>query len=288
MNYFLTKYVIYNLIIITTIVLFCYFYFRPANRKPYVMPIFNTRTELDNSVWSGYIEDVYKDKPTEGASNFPMDTSDFFVLYKDKLNDNNITINPNLVSNACFQQNKQNTLFDTLSSWSIINEDKYFLNKLPPFNCFEDFTYIEVTHAKGDPFNSGTWFYHSVGSGIWFNVGKTICFRKHADAVRHFLNENCVDNNDECVSQFPALFAAANAAGYKSVQFTEHGDQICGLRAMEIVHTVGQGFYSCGFDPSGDNFGASVAANFKTGWNYGISCVCDTSLGYLNCNLSTP
>lgn len=278
---------VYTFIIVAICVIFSYFYYRPSDREQYVMPIFNSRTELDNNTkWSSYIETVYLNKPTEGSSNFPLDTNDFFMLYKNNLNTAGITIKPNLISDACIDQNKQNTLSEKMSNWTDTDSGKYWLNKLPPFTCLEDGTYAEIIHAKGDDFNAGTWMYRSIGSGIWFDVGKTICFRSHAEAIYQFLNITCTDAQT-CNKHFPDLMSTILADGYKSIQFTENADQQCGLRALEIVHTAGNGFYTCGFDPNGSEFGTSVFNTFKTGWNHTIGCSCNPNENILNCSLSS-
>jgi len=221
--------------------------------------------------------------------------SDFSFLYKDILEESKITINPKMVSDVCYLQNKQNTLRESLVNWPDLDNNKYWLNKLPPFTCFEDGSYIEVIHSRGDPPNSGTWMYQATGSGIWYNVGNTTCFKKHNDAVRHFLGRDCdtsedsvYDNKpDECLADFPELFSTAKAQGFDTVQFTEHGDQLCGLGATEIVDTSGNGVYSCGYNPDDADFDEKVAATFKTGFNHGISCVCNPDKKILNCDLSS-
>ena len=56
-----------------------------------------------------------------------------------------------------------------------------------------------------DPFgdeHNGAWYLYAKGSGVWYNIGKTISFPEHADAYAHF---NAFDNE--------AMSRAAAAAG---------------------------------------------------------------------------
>ena len=78
-------------------------------------------------------------------------------------------------------------------------------------------TWVEVMHER-DPFgdeHDGLWFLYAKGSGVWYNIGKTIVFDEHADAYRYFR----VGGNE-------AMCRAAAAAGYDTVQFTEHRDTV--------------------------------------------------------------
>jgi hypothetical protein len=122
--------------------------------------------------------------------------------------------------------------------------------------------------------------YDVKGSGIWYDVGTTICFRDHKEAVAQYL-PGVTCSNGACDEQLVALAAAVAADGKKSMQFTHHGDQWCGVRAIEIVNVLGEGQYNCGFNPT--TGGASIAATYKTGWSQGINCVCDSSKQMLNC-----
>jgi hypothetical protein len=134
---------------IAAVLVFWYFYFKPGT--PYVMPIFNTQTELDASPWGDYIEEVYKNKPTGVSSDYPVDLTEFGVLYKTHLNNNGIYIPQNTITNACSNLTVNNVPSTILSTWTQHDDPKYWLNKLKPFNCLPDDTYTEVVHAGGDP-----------------------------------------------------------------------------------------------------------------------------------------
>jgi hypothetical protein len=274
------------IIIITVIMFFIgYSLFNYKTTTPYEFPIYQTQEEFDASSWKTYIEGVYKNSPSD-TSDFPLDLSNFSLLYTENLGDAGICIRNNeIYDNICTLQN--NTI-NSQMNWASTSVGQYWLRKLPPFKCFSNNTYVEVFHSAGDPIGDGTWFYATEGSGVWFDVGKTICFKKHNDAIKHFLGRNCGDlSSDFCDPYFGDMIIAAGVCGYKSIQFTEHGDQVCGLRAMEIVHVQGTGFYNCGFDPNSDNFGTSVYNTFKTGWDKTIGCSCDSTKANLNCYLSS-
>lgn len=283
MNYYL--FLVIVIIIITIIIFFIgYYLFNYEITIPYEFPIFQSRAELNSSVWKNYIQNVYKDLPTDGNNNFPLDLSNFSVLYTAELSSTGIDLGSNIYNNFCTAQS--NTLTNNLN-WAATASGQIWLRKLPPFTCLKNNTYVEIFHSAGDPIGDGSWMYATPGSGIWFDVGNTICFKKHTEAISFFLNRECENPEaDFCDAEFGDMITAANNSGYKSIQFTEHGDQVCGLRAMEIVHVQGTGFYSCGFNPDSSNFGTCVFNTYKTGWNNSIGCSCDSTRININCNLS--
>ena len=69
-------------------------------------------------------------------------------------------------------------------------------------------------HRFGDE-HYGAWFLHAKGSGVWYNIGKSITFADHGDAYNHF---NAHDNEAMC--------RAAAAAGFDTIQFTAHPDHV--------------------------------------------------------------
>jgi hypothetical protein len=87
---------------------------------------------------------------------------------------------------------------------------------LYPEAGFPSFGLVEVAHGYFDPPNTGFWFYHAPGSGVWINLTKTIAFRSHDEAMRKWSH----------VSLFSHLHAEARIAnvarylGFDTVQFT--------------------------------------------------------------------
>jgi len=47
-------------------------------------------------------------------------------------------------------------------------------------------TWVEVSHMAQGRESAGAWFMFSMGSGIWFNVGRTAVFYDHAAAHERF------------------------------------------------------------------------------------------------------
>jgi len=98
------------------------------------------------------------------------------------------------------------------------------------------YTWVEVSHTVFPGDKGVMWFYMSVGSGVWFNVGNTAVYEDHSDAVADMLQTDCHDQSQdtfgstptECEDDFPSLYATATSAGYNSIQFYAHHDCMCG------------------------------------------------------------
>jgi hypothetical protein len=144
----------------------------------------------------------------------------------------------------------------------------------PPYTAYSG--WAEVTHQK-DPFGDehfGAWFLYAKGSGVWYNIGKTINFGEHAEAFAHF---NVRGNEEMC--------QAAAAAGYDTIQFTAHRDHTnypCDTAGqyfcmnVEIVATKLKGTYACGTP------GAPDPGVLTAGW-HDKPCNCDNKLDETNC-----
>ena len=140
------------------------------------------------------------------------------------------------------------------------------------FKAHANYTRVEVTHcvsqlSKRAEQNS-SWMYAVRGSGVFFDVGQTMVFDGHRDAVDHFLPDNRCKG--ECWNAFADLMKAASVAGVDSLQFVTHGDQRCGLGQMEIVDVRGVGAQSC-------------SSQFSSGWRGTKPCQCVTNQKCANC-----
>jgi len=239
-----------------------------ASVPQFVMPVFNSLDELKRSAWSAYLNSVYGSLPNSDA--FPLDLSTFQVLFSDKLDAAGITYKQ-YVDGGSSCPTTHNQLYTDMSG-SFDPSTSLFLWKAPPFAAFPSSSRVEVSHCGDDYGNVGAWYYAVKGSGVFLNLGTTIAFRKHADAVRYFLNADCGDMNDECVPKFDAMFQAAAKKGYDTVQFLEHGDQRCGLSAVEIVRTRanGGGKYGCGVLPTT----SEPQTTYTRGWDATLPCDC--------------
>lgn len=133
------------------------------------------------------------------------------------------------------------------------------------------------------------WFAMSAGTGVWFNLGRTISFNEHGDAFAHFDIAGAEENQ---------LAPRARAAGYDTVQFLKGDSSVTpcctklGLGALcqgftEFVSTRLNGTFPCGGDDS--------QSFFRAGWNATRPCECseanvgptadptDASANYINC-----
>jgi hypothetical protein len=115
----------------------------------------------------------------------------------------------------------------------------------PPYKPILSNKWVEVTHCSSIVSNTyeqkGAWFYSAKGSNIFINVGRTIVFKDHPDAVEHFLNKQCRYFRNQCNLLFSDLVDEASKQGYDSIQFLSHDDMRCGNTALEIlmVNSVG-------------------------------------------------
>lgn len=155
--------------------------------------------------------------------------------------------------------------------------------KPPIFDPIPSYTKVEVQHVKDVDLkynleDNCSWMYITKGSGVFFDVGRTIAFDHHKDAVKYFLNKPCSFGNGmaavNCDDEQHDLVEAAKSQNYDSIQFLKHADQRCGLMRAEIIDLNGFGQQACGSD---DKY-------LSTGKNGQIPCKCDNSKNYLNCD----
>ena len=115
-------------------------------------------------------------------------------------------------------------------------------------------SWAEVTHCSSHIEDQSLWFYMTRGSAIFVNVGRTIAFREHQDAALFF----------GVYGDITSVPAAAAAAGYDSVQYTEHCE---GCRCdHELLFTRARGTGAC---PQG--------VTFRTGVNASRECTCQAA-----------
>ena len=115
-------------------------------------------------------------------------------------------------------------------------------------------SWAEVTHCSSHIEDQSLWFFMTRGSAIFVNVGRTITFREHQDAALFFGVFGDISN----------VPAAAAAAGYDSIQYTEHCE---GCRCdHELLFTRARGEGAC---PQG--------VTFRTGVNASRACTCQAA-----------
>lgn len=99
-------------------------------------------------------------------------------------------------------------------------------------------TWVPVIRTMYDPPNMGFWMYFAPDSGFEFNLGNSISFRGHADALRHFCPTQCrIINSEGRVVHSPEAIIAYRAKQecYDSVQFTRFVEHK--TLKMEILFT---------------------------------------------------
>lgn len=163
-------------------------------------------------------------------------------------------------------------------------------------------TYVEVSHTVFPGDSGAIWYYMAVGSGVWLNMGTTVVYNDHADAVKDLLGVPChdgaqdgLDTPTECENDFPGLYDKARSLGYDTIQFTHHYDCTCGpegpssfrqnrLCNTEIIYLK---------DANGAAHGCTGA--LKGGWEASSDCNCReelksstndaASVSYSNCGV---
>lgn len=238
------------------------------------LPVFDSLESLKSSPWSRYLLSVYDELPAE----FPLDMGSFSVFHTDKLADAGINLHFNyLYYLLC--PSTEGALYRNMSLTNDARGTTWVYHK-PPYKPYADNTLVEVAHCANSivsKFEStGIWFYAAKGSGVYFNLGKTISFNDHIDAAKYFLNKDCTTNfqGKECEELFEEMFKKA-AEKYDSVQFLNHTDMRCGNTAIEIVGVKYVGQFPCG-----NENGKGI---LKKGWNGSKDCECDNNQLCINC-----
>merc|ERR1711988_1208116 len=119
---------------------------------------------------------------------------------------------------------------------------------------------------------------YSKGSGIWFDLGRTISFQEHNDAYVHF---NAAGDPNMC-----QLAAAQN---YDSIQFLAHDDP--DQYKCDAKHTMGSGPKYMNIEIVGVKLVGTYScmsingapSAIRAGWEGSRACSCTNSKTKLNC-----
>merc|ERR1712054_717353 len=156
----------------------------------------------------------------------------------------------------------------------------------------------EVTHCGGSTFEThASWFYVARGSSVFVNVGRTISFNDHVDAVRYFLGDGycrpgvgidgcCGEAENQCNQEIEEMLPeAARAAGFTSIQFVHHCDLYC-EDPLQVLGPDGT-HPGCSHElmlvqttPNGEALGTGgdrvcpTGIEFRTGVNASVHCQC--------------
>jgi len=246
-------------------------------------PIFKNKSELENSIWSKYFLHIYGEIPD---NNYPIDLNTFWILYTDILEKYDILLTDKCINDKnchiiCPKNNG-----DLYSNMSYIDDmkDTMWIYHKPPFKALSDNSIVEIVHTSGGYSvqkmieSTGSWMYYAKGSGIYFDIGKSISFIDHSESVKHFLNiDISCPLREECAYYFRDLFTKAKNEGYDSIQYLRHYDMRCGDTGIEIVDLHGIGAYSCG---------NKTEYNIKSGWLGKNTCICDNHKQSVNCKVN--
>jgi hypothetical protein len=270
---------------------------QPMNRSPPTTctggwPAFSSRTELEASSWSAYLEAVYGTMPpTRPAS--PLCIGDLWVLYSellDRVLDAESGLPEASPVSECPREegNLEGVRYTRHSRLTNPNHTSWIWHPRPHgFTALGADTWVEVAHKGGiEDETDGAWFLAAKGSGIWINTGATIAFDDHADGWRHFnvSNVSWGERNQAMVRQ-------ALDAGLDSIQFLRHTCQMMYRDCLntslpnltffnlEVVSTRLVGIFACAS-------ANGTSPLLRTGWppHADRPCTCNNSASeHLHC-----
>lgn len=209
-----------------------------------------------------------------------MCIGDFWMFYDDVLQSTGVSKIPQ-THGKCPDRKKEGSRYTNNNK---ISPPKVSWSWHPiPFKPFASNSWQEVIH-RADPWGDehhGAWFFQAKGSGIWFNLGKTIHFTDHGSGWRYFKAGSGKTGNEHMCSN-------AAKQGYKSVQFMAHSDggiydncrndKDSPYLNIEIVGTAAYGEKTCCAT-------SNTWSELYVGWQgSGGKCNCNTGENDLNCH----
>jgi len=199
-------------------------------------PIFNNPGELVQAGWGPYFELVYGEVP---KTRYPICIGSFWFLNRNAMELVGLTTPPVLkdsLKERCPM--KPGDVYDTnnkyqppWSSWIYHPQPFGVKSGLTGHRGFglPSNTWVEVSHMKQSRETAGSWFMFSMGSGIWFNTGKTIVLNDHFAAQDFFCGKCDGGSSFSLLVGEPEkdaqMSAAAAAQGYTTIQFLQHADR---------------------------------------------------------------
>ena len=275
---------------------------------------FRTKAELKQSAWHNYFESVYGLDTMNKAYPFSLVTLQFF--YWDMLPERGIPfvaqddvfhIQPghHLNYGGLYQMkalagvfggqaghsnvwrfwHRQNTGKETGRTGVDTSKEPELGTGLPSH------TIVEVRHICCDKEMSwrprdGFWMYLAPGSGVFFNLGKTIATSSHGElwyelgCTRDFVDAHrdaALGEYDETIAPTWILeYACARFKGYDSVQYTHFYEGT--IVKYEVVHLKD-------LHPQKDACPAKAfASRYTSGWDGSRPCHCKPGSTEMNCN----
>jgi hypothetical protein len=250
-------------------------------------PVFSSKSELENSIWSKYFIHIYGEIPD---SDYPIDLNTFWILYTNILEKYNIVLTDKCIKDKnCYSicPKDNGDLYSNMSHANDMNHTIWIYHK-PPFKALSDNSIVEIIHTSGGYLgqkmieSTGSWMYYAKGSGIYFDIGKSISFVDHSESVKYFLDiDISCPLREECAYYFRDVFTKAKNMGYDSIQYLKHYDMRCGDTSIEIIDLHGIGAYPCGNKTTGNK----SEYNIKSGWKGKNKCICDNHKQSVNCKI---
>eukprot|EP00747_Dinoflagellata_sp_TGD_P064655 gnl/TRDRNA2_/TRDRNA2_154001_c2_seq2.p1 gnl/TRDRNA2_/TRDRNA2_154001_c2~~gnl/TRDRNA2_/TRDRNA2_154001_c2_seq2.p1 ORF type:complete len:337 (+),score=2.75 gnl/TRDRNA2_/TRDRNA2_154001_c2_seq2:68-1012(+) len=260
---------------------------------------FYTSEELQRSEWHTYFDRLYG----ISSMSFPFSMAKLNFLHRSLI--------PKLLFDKLTIQRQQKSRVDwknllpvenstirygqlyRLTSNSHWNAEDLWRCTLPDCVGHDEYTFpgwpshsrVEVTHHADA---MGGWMYHAVGTGVFYDVGRTIKFRKHGNAFRHFLGPDRASHRTvpkrnalygkDCKWTWASLRQTARRAGFQSIQFLNYVE---GIHKFEILDT--------GEALSGNTHQTTCPLpgsqrRFTSCWAGSQPCHCDKTFPVLNCH----
>ena len=241
-----------------------------SSLSDYGWPRFATMAEAEaDSSWSAYFMEVYGELPTE----FPACVYDL----------------DNLLAGAFNASGLAERYMDRLVPSESVKEGDLFIDLFGNFHIYHgqwapapNNSWIEVARVVVPTEYSCAWAWNAPGSGVWFNVGRTIVFPTPSDqselhaAAIEYLTQGC--SAWQGWSAWPAvenvIFGdCAREKGIDSIQFEPQQGQsptgtfnITGVTELVMVNVLGN--YTCGAADAS-------ASPLRVGWAASEACTCE-------------
>lgn len=238
-----------------------------TSSENYGWPRFETRADLEASGnWTSYFVQVYGALP----DSYPVCVYDFW------------TLNATAYAAAGLSPTRK-----VLPSHQVREGDLY--SQQPgalgiyhgEWRAAPNHTWVEVAHSVVPTERMGAWVWRTRGSGVWFNVGRTLVFPTpsetshiHQEAIA-FLSAGCSRHINPL--RWPQLESdvfgfCAREKGYDSIQFEPQAGQspigtfnLTGLTEMVMVNL--DGYTRCGV-------ANASATPLRVGWRASERCEC--------------
>jgi hypothetical protein len=150
-------------------------------------------------------------------------------------------------------------------------------------------TKVEVVHECCDGPNEGLWMYLMPGSGVFFDLGKTIVFEQHGAACEYFGKLSGAFTTCPwicCAPMNEFVWREARKQGYDSVQYMDTwmgGSDTSSYEVVDLASTLDQAAKSVATPARKHCFGDESASRYTRGWSGQQACKCVTGAAWMEC-----